>query len=181
MSAFEKFDPRAYRDSSRAKAANPAKAAAREGSLSRFSHFSRGRPDPARRGIAHSAERLGVSWSAEDWRAYFDERAGIAEFGAGLARDAAEARAFESCVCEWLNRNSASSSAGRCVWCGEADSAGATILPFGLEASGRTWLHDGCWPDWNRDRREQAVAALAAIGINAPDGFPDELERVGGV
>ena len=37
-------------------------------------------------------------WSAEDWQAYFDERAGIAEFDGGQPRPEAEARAFECCV-----------------------------------------------------------------------------------
>ena len=44
-------------------------------------------------------------WSAEDWQAFFDERAGIAEFDGGLPRNAAEAKAFECCVAEWLNCN----------------------------------------------------------------------------
>ena len=88
-------------------------------------------------------------WSAEDWRAYFDERAGIAEFEGGLARVEAEARAFECCVCEWLNKNPAPSRPGRCVWCGQAGNEGATILPFGLEPSGHNWVHDGCWADWH--------------------------------
>ena len=48
--------------------------------------------------------RPGVDgWSAEDWRAFFDERAGIAEFDGGLPRAAAEALAFDCCVVEWLN------------------------------------------------------------------------------
>ena len=51
-------------------------------------------------------------WSAEDWQAYFDERAGIFEFDGGLPRAEAEARAFECCVVEWLNRNPAYSPAG---------------------------------------------------------------------
>ncbi len=42
---------------------------------------------------------------AEDWRALFDERAGIAEHNGGLARADAERRAFECCVMEWLWRN----------------------------------------------------------------------------
>ena len=45
------------------------------------------------------------SWTAEDWRALYDERAGIAEFDGGLSRREAEAQAFDSCVIEWLNRN----------------------------------------------------------------------------
>ena len=44
-------------------------------------------------------------WSAEDWQVFFDERAGIVEFDGGLPRAEAEARAFEACVLEWLNRN----------------------------------------------------------------------------
>jgi hypothetical protein len=44
-------------------------------------------------------------WSGEDWLAFFDERAGIAEFEGGLPRGEAEARAFECCAVEWLNRN----------------------------------------------------------------------------
>ena len=35
------------------------------------------------------------SWTAEDWRALYDERAGIAEFDGGLSRRDAQAQAFE--------------------------------------------------------------------------------------
>src|SRR5262245_49665876 len=44
-------------------------------------------------------------WAAEDWQVFFDERAGIAEFDGRLPREEAEARAFESCVVEWMNRH----------------------------------------------------------------------------
>src|SRR6516164_9488006 len=37
-------------------------------------------------------------WSAEDWQAFFHERAGIAEFDGGLQRPEAETQAFERCV-----------------------------------------------------------------------------------
>ena len=57
-------------------------------------------------------------WSAEDWQAFFDERAGIAEFDGGLPRAEAEARAFACCVAEWLNRNPVRSPPGRCLGCG---------------------------------------------------------------
>src|SRR4029453_17284667 len=43
-------------------------------------------------------------WSAEDWQAFFDERAGIAEYDGGRSRQEAEALAFEHCVLEWLIR-----------------------------------------------------------------------------
>src|SRR3954452_2560088 len=51
-------------------------------------------------------------WSSEDWSAFHDERARIAEFDGGLQRAAAEERAFECCVVEWLNRNPATSAPG---------------------------------------------------------------------
>jgi len=49
--------------------------------------------------------RAGGGWGAEDWRAFYDGRAGIAEFDGGLPRPEAEARAFACCVAEWLNQN----------------------------------------------------------------------------
>src|SRR5262249_13780498 len=52
-------------------------------------------------------------WSAKDWKAYFDGRAGIAEFDGGLLCPEAKAHAFECCVVEWLNRNFGYSPAGR--------------------------------------------------------------------
>jgi hypothetical protein len=44
---------------------------------------------------AKSGKLLGPDhWSAEDWQAFFDKRAGIAEFDGGLPRAQAEAQAF---------------------------------------------------------------------------------------
>ena len=51
-------------------------------------------------------------WSGENWLAFFDERAGIAEFDGGLPRAEAEAQAFACCVVEWLNRHPACSPHG---------------------------------------------------------------------
>jgi hypothetical protein len=49
--------------------------------------------------------RLGCGgWTGEDWREFFEERAGIAEFDGGLSRDQAEAQAFSCCVGKWLHR-----------------------------------------------------------------------------
>lgn len=70
-------------------------------------------------------------WAAIDWLAFFDERAGIAEFDGGLPRQKAKARAFACCVVEWLNRNPVRSSPGR-------------------------------------SRKADAIAALAAVGIDQP-------------
>jgi hypothetical protein len=103
--------------------------------------------------------------SAVDWQAFFDERAGVAEFDGGLPSAKTEAMAFASCVIEWLNEHPAPSVPGRCVSCGISESPSAVVLPFGTEAGTHAWLHAECWPDWHRARRAEAAAALAAMGI----------------
>jgi len=93
-------------------------------------------------------------WSAEDWQAYFDERAGIVEFDGGVPRLEAEAYAFECCVVEWLNRHPVPSDPGRCAWCGKAESLGAVVLPFGTEPG----THCGFTP--NAGPRGTTLAAI---------------------
>jgi hypothetical protein len=104
-------------------------------------------------------------WSGEDWRALFDERAGIAEFDGGLPRASAEARAIACCVAEWLNRNPVCSPPGRCLGCGAGNHAHDKLLPFGTEQAGHAWLHARCWPAWHASRKAEAVAALSIFGI----------------
>jgi hypothetical protein len=106
-------------------------------------------------------------WSAEDWRAFFDERAAIFEFNGGLPRSEAEARAFACCVTEWLNRKHISSAPGRCLSCGGGERPCDPLLPFGTDTSGHAWLHRSCWPAWHRAREAEALAALASMGIRA--------------
>ena len=55
-------------------------------------------------------------WSAEDWQAYFDERAGVAEFAGGLSRAEAEAHAVDGC--------------------GEVEQPHDPLQPFGLKRTG---------------------------------------------
>ena len=111
-------------------------------------------------------------WHAEDWRARFDERASFLEHDGGWSRAQAEVQAFESCLVEWLNRNPSSSPAGRCAWCGKAETLSASVLPFGA-GEHHEWLHAECWALWYQRRREEAVLALRGMGI-APSG---SLER----
>ncbi|QYK45928.1 MAG: hypothetical protein KF794_04330 [Xanthobacteraceae bacterium] len=107
-------------------------------------------------------------WSGEDWWTLFDERAAIAEFEGGLPRSSAEARAFECCVVEWLNRNPVRSPSGRCLGCGGSEHAHDKLLPFGIEPTGHAWLHSRCWPAWHAARKAEAIAALATMGIDQP-------------
>jgi hypothetical protein len=85
-----------------------------------------------------------------------------------LAEIDAEARAFACCVVEWLNRNPVRSPPGRCLGCGQAEHSHDPLLPFGTEPTGHAWLHSRCWPAWHAARKADAIAALAAMGIDQP-------------
>jgi hypothetical protein len=119
----------------------------------------------------HKAEVMALlrreqsAWTAEDWRAYFDERAGIAEYDGGLSRKEAEALAFEGCVAEWLDQHPVRSSPDWCLVCGRPEEMGQALLPVGVEPGGPAWLHAGCWERWYTGRRERAVVALETVGI----------------
>ena len=125
-------------------------------------------------------------WTAQDWRVFYDELAGIAEFDGGQTQADAEALAFECCIVEWLNRHPQHSDPGRCAWCGKPDRDGHTVVPFGTESHGHTWLHPECWHDWSQDRREKAQQSLATMGLDAPlkcvkdANFPDDTGKNGG-
>ena len=62
----------------------------------------------------------------------------------GTLQMKAELQAFEQCIVEWLNRNPSSSPAGRCAWCGKAETPSARVLPFGA-GEHREWLDAECW------------------------------------
>jgi hypothetical protein len=122
--------------------------------------LSRHKPDVVR--ILRSAND---GCSPDYWHVLFHERAAFTELAGGVARADAEARAFDCCVVEWLNRNPAPSVAGRCAWCGQSESYGAIIVPYGTEPGGHAWLHAECWPAWYELRRSNARRALVQMGI----------------
>jgi hypothetical protein len=105
-------------------------------------------------------------WSTEDWRLFFEERAATAEFDGGLPRNKAEARAFECCIIEWLNRNLAPSVSGTCAWCGRSENHDAVVLPYGTEPGPHIWLHAHCWTEWWEMRRSQSRDAPSSVGIS---------------
>jgi hypothetical protein len=118
-------------------------------------------------GLIALLRRDGDGWSAEDWLAFYDERAGIAEFDGGLSRIDAETRAFFACcIAEWLNRSAVRSPSGRCLGCGGPEQAHDPLLPFGTESTCHAWLHHRCWTAWHAVRKAKTVTALAAMGIS---------------
>jgi len=104
-------------------------------------------------------------WSAEEWVAFFDERAGSAEYDGGQTRVHAEVRAFESCINRWMIENPARSEPGHCLWCGGANRDQSMLIPFGISETNAAWLHPDCWKPWRQDRRQQAIERLHALGL----------------
>ena len=109
---------------------------------------------------------LGDKWTAEDWRALFEGRAGVAEHDRELSRT--EALAYESCIVVWLNRNPPSENGPECcVQCGNPmDDLEA--LPFLTGDGGHVWMHDYCHTPWMRRRRAEAADALGRMGVAPP-------------
>jgi len=116
------------------------------------------------------------SWSAEDWRVFFEERAGIAEFDGGVARGQAEACAFACCIAEWLKRNPRRSPPERCRACGGVHEH-EPLPPSGIGSTDHVWLHAHCRPAWYTGREVEAVTALVAIGISLPTELPDDIGK----
>ncbi len=106
--------------------------------------------------------------NAEEWRAYFHDRAGILEHDHGLSRQAAERRTFDFTVVEWLNQHPHPSDPGHCAWCAATETSDARIVPYGANQSRHVWLHPACWLPWHDERRRSARSALAAFGIGEP-------------
>lgn len=104
-------------------------------------------------------------WTGEDWLHEYEERAAIIEHDGGLPRHEAEARAYDCCIVEWLDRNFEPSPPGHCLHCGRGDLEADPLLPFGTERTGHAWLHGHCWPDWTSGRKAEAVRAFSAIGV----------------
>lgn len=119
-------------------------------------------------------------WLADDWREYFAERAGIAEYDGGLLRDQAEAQAFFCCVSLWLERHPVRSVPTQCAYCMRPR---APLLPYLTDCSlinpGHTWIHQECSQRWHQERRQKAVAALVAMGIAVPFKFTDDFGKNG--
>lgn len=129
-------------------------------------------------GTSASAE---AAWDPEDWQAFFDERAGVLEFDAGLPHHEAEAQAFKETVQHWLYQNPASASAVHdgCVHCGSRSEAeGDPLLPV-LARNGHLWVHAACLAPWRQKMEQEAVATLAGIGIVAAADPPDDFGKNG--
>lgn len=111
-----------------------------------------------------------LAWTAQDWQAFFDERAGIREFDGGLSRTEAEAGAFVDCIGQWRPLNPLCPSESRtCIHCGRE--GGDTPV---LASGGHAWLHRECWAPMNDQRQREALDAVTRM-LNASKNNADPL------
>lgn len=115
----------------------------------------------------------GSAWDATDWRTFYDERAGIAEFDGGLSRPDAEARAWECSVSHWINMTPpAIASADHCPVCGRpVGTIQAEAIPTARPGGGHIWLHRGCHGQFMIRLRVDARRALVAMGLHPSQGW----------
>lgn len=115
----------------------------------------------------------GTIGDADDWRTFYAERAGIAEYDGGLLRPDADARAWECSVAHWCNLvPPIVGSADRCPVCNRpVGPVEAGAIPVVRPGGGHTWLHRGCHAQFLISRRVEAREVLMAIGLQPPPGW----------
>ncbi len=119
--------------------------------------------------LEHKPEVLAALVTPCEARAEFKERATTLERDAGKSRAEAERMAHEAALNRWQNDHPpAHADQDRCAACGGwlLDD----LLPLAeRDVHGRpVWVHAGCWREYVRKRRAEAVEALATAGLVSP-------------
>jgi hypothetical protein len=113
-----------------------------------------------------AALRHSAVWDKEDWRAQFDEYAGVAQYDNRVTRAKAERIAFEGCIALWLSKNPPQPGAAfTCINCGLPTScvnAVALAIPRFTQGA---WVHSHCLDAYRRARRAEATSVLAVFGV----------------
>ena len=112
-------------------------------------------------------------WSTIEWHTYFDERAAFAEYDDGLDKSAAEHRAFECAVVEWLNTHpEPEDDPDVCSHC-RGRLTDTDALPVLNGPGGHVWLHPRCHQPFIEQRRGRAFAKLEAVGLLVRPELPN--------
>jgi hypothetical protein len=115
---------------------------------------------------AHAGKRHreNSAWSADDWLAFYGERAAIREYDGTLSRSEAERLAIEDCEAHWLALNCPAPgiSENGCWQCGGlgTDADGPDPLANRVCRGGVFWIHPRCWAAYDAESKAAAVAAL---------------------
>ena len=110
-----------------------------------------------------------AEWLVADWQAYFDERAGIAEFDGGLERSEAERQAYQGCLVHWQWLHPPATDKDHCVHCGRGiGNSGSDAVLLLVGPARHVWIHHRCSDQWRDRRRAEAATALATFGVAQP-------------
>jgi hypothetical protein len=105
--------------------------------------------------------------TAVEWRLRLESKVGTAMRMSGMDPIAARKEAFRGLVIDYLNETfPRNCDPNRCEHCRQAETSDSLLIPFGVGP--HAWLHRSCAEPWRESRREAAIAALAALKIEAP-------------
>jgi hypothetical protein len=118
-----------------------------------------------------SAKPISATWTAEDWRVYYLERAAIREYDGGLTRAEADRRAWRETANRWWHEHGSRSAPNICCGCGKPVS-GADAIPLPHDQR----VHNAdCMSQFGRRWLNEAAEALAKFGIPTPPSYgPDQ-------
>jgi len=137
-------------------------------------------PVPQNRPVGQLQGVSRTGWTAEDWGAFFHERAGIREHDGHQSRQEAERLALAELIEHWraVHPMPPSGRDNGCVHC-RTGGGDPNLVPHLAGSKGAFWLHTTCWPAFNQARRLEARAALEKL---IPDlhGSLEELLDVPG-
>jgi hypothetical protein len=115
-------------------------------------------------------------WSAQDWRAFYEERAGILEYDGQLPRVEAERVAYSTTLAMWMDVNRPpSADMNDCAWCHRGIPQ-AVLIACLAGPDGHYAVHDSCLPKLLESLRERGIGALTAFGIE-PSAEPAPGEQ----
>ena len=104
-----------------------------------------------------------------DWHKYFYQRVDVAVQIGGMMRDKAVQQAYEACITRWLDTTPVNIPVDICPHCLHRVNPAASTA-FVVNGGGHM-LHHSCNPHWISRRRQEAIAALAKVGIISVDGI----------
>ena len=104
---------------------------------------------------------------AVKWRREFETGIKTVMSMRGFGPAEAAQEAFQSVVVAYSNETfPGGCDPHRCAHCRRPEDPSAPLIPLGVGP--HAWLHPGCWEAWREQRRAEAIAGLAAMGIVRP-------------
>lgn len=108
-------------------------------------------------------------WTADDWMAFYDERAGVVQRDGSEDQRTAEANALACCVAEWVNRNPLKPRrlTYDCLRCNTHVTCDTGFPLSTPELVAGAWVHNNCIEGFHAYRRAEALDAFSRCGVPA--------------